>query len=360
AFQMESHRKALNAVAFFGDSMLATGGNDKLIRLWRIHPGRSLVSYAGHTGRVTAVRLIPNENLLLSVAEDGTIRFWDILNGLEILQLAVPPGARALEVSRDGRYFAAAGMDTVVYLWRMGETKPYIELKGHADTVRALSFSPDARTLLSGGDDRVVLEWATEGGAQKARYVDHRAAVGAVAYAAAGDRLVSGGQDGIIMLRDARTGKETTRIEFPGAVKSALFFRHDTALIAGGEGSELFAYDLTTGKSVLSLPLPDRGMNDLSLSPDETMAAVVTEDGVTRLFSLASGRPLLYLDTGDGGSAVFARGAGTVFASDGNEIKKFPLDESYLDNDPRLLFDDSQRRSGLRLNGTQVEPVEEM
>ncbi|HNT29271.1 MAG TPA: hypothetical protein PKH10_13965, partial [bacterium] len=102
------------------------------------------------------------------------------------------------------------------------------------------------------------------------------------------------------------------------------------------------------------------GINDLALSSDEKMAAAVTEDGATRLFSLPSGRPLLYLDTGDGGSAVFARGVGTVFASDGTEIKKFPLEESYLDNDPGLLFEDSQKRSGLRLNGTQVEPVEEM
>ena len=360
ALQMESHRKALNAVAFFGDSMLATGGNDKLLRLWRIHPGRSLVSYTGHTGRVTAVRLIPNENLLLSVAEDGTIRFWDIQNGLEILQLAVPSGIRALEVSRDGRSFAVAGMDTLVYLWRMGETKSYLELKGHTDTVRALSFSPDARTLLSGGDDRMVLEWATDGGAQKARYAEHRAAVGVVAYSTAGDRLMSGGQDGIIILRDAPTGKETARIEFPGALKSALFFRNDTALITGGEGREILVYELATGKTILRSSLPDRGINDLALSPDEKMAAAVTEDGATRLFSLTNGRPLLYLDTGDGGSAVFARGAGTVFASDGNEIKKFPLEESYLDNDPGLLFEDSQKRSGLRLNGTQVEPMEEM
>ncbi len=356
---LEGHRKAVTAIAFQGDDMLATGGNDKRVRLWRIHPGGSVVSYGGHTARIVAVRTIPNESVLLSAAEDGTLRFWDIVSGIEILQLEAPTGIRALAVSPDGRYFAAAGLDRIVRVWRNGELKPFLELKGHADTIRALAFSPDGKSLLSGGDDRTVLLWDVATGTQKARHIDHRAPVGALAITADGTRYLTGDHDGALAVREWATGKELVRFDLPGAVKSARFLDGDTALIAGGEGSAIVVYDIATAKPLREMMLPDRGLNELTVSPDGTLAAAVSEDGVTRIFSLETGKPLLYLDTTDGRSTVFARETGMLFASDGDHLRKYPLDAVALDIDPVLFFEEAQRRSGLRLSGASVEPVEE-
>mgnify|MGYP001765998592 CR=1 FL=1 len=358
ALHIGAFRQAVTALAFTGDELLAAGGNDKRVRLWRIVSGGGTVAYRGHTARVVAVRAVPGENIVVSAAEDGTLRFWDVQSGIEILQLETPPGTRDLEVSADGKLFAAAGLDRVVRVWRSGDLKPFLELKGHGDTVRALAFSPDGGLLLSGGDDRTVLLWDTATGAQKGRHGGHRGAVGALAVATGGDRYLTGDYDGALTLRSMMDGGELTRFEFSGAVKSVRFLPGDTRILAGGESSVIVHYDTATAARIRELALPADGLSELALSSDGALAAAVTEAGETLLFALRNGRPLLYLDTADARTAAFPSGGAVLFVSDGDDIRRYPLDAAALDIDPAVFFEEAQRRSGLRLNGAILEPVE--
>lgn len=358
ALHIGAFRQAVTALVFRGDELLAAGGNDKRVRLWRIGSGGGAMTYHGHTARVVAVRAVPGENIVVSAAEDGTLRFWDVQSGLEILQLDTSVGIRALEVSPDGKLFAAAGLDRIVRLWRSGELKPFLELKGHGDTVRALAFSPDGRSLLSGGEDRTVVVWDPETGVQKGRHGGHRAAVGALAVAADGRHYLSGDHDGALVLRAMADGSELMHYEFTGAVKSVRFLPGDALVIAGGEASGIALYDRATAARVQELNLPAGGLSELAVSSDGALAAAVTEAGVTRIFSLRNGRPLLYLDTVDGRTAAFPAGGSVLFASDGDDIRRYSLDAAALDIDPAAFFEEAQRRSGLRLKGAMLEPVE--
>lgn len=62
-------------------SFLATGGRDKLIKLWDGVSGQCLRTLSGHDNWVRALAFHPNGQHLISASDDKTIRVWDLKSG---------------------------------------------------------------------------------------------------------------------------------------------------------------------------------------------------------------------------------------------------------------------------------------
>jgi len=58
--------------------VLATGGNDRIIRLWDVATCRALAQLRGHRGQIDAVVFSPDGRTLASGSYDKSIRLWDV------------------------------------------------------------------------------------------------------------------------------------------------------------------------------------------------------------------------------------------------------------------------------------------
>jgi WD40 repeat protein len=71
------HTSAVTVVAFSPDRQsVATGSEDKTIRIWDLATGTEQRVLSGHTGRVTSLAFSPDGQQLASTSFDGTVRLW--------------------------------------------------------------------------------------------------------------------------------------------------------------------------------------------------------------------------------------------------------------------------------------------
>ena len=116
-----------------------------------------LRTLSGHASTVNALAVLP-DGRLASGADDRTIKLWDPASGqLQATLEGHSNWVRALAVLPDGR-LASGGDDRTIKLWDPASGQLQATLEGHSDWVRALAVLPDGR-LASGADDRTIKLW---------------------------------------------------------------------------------------------------------------------------------------------------------------------------------------------------------
>src|SRR5258708_490637 len=64
-------------------NLLASSGNDNLVRLWDPQTGREVRRLEGHSNWVNTVAFAPDGKTLASGSADGTVRLWETATGKE-------------------------------------------------------------------------------------------------------------------------------------------------------------------------------------------------------------------------------------------------------------------------------------
>jgi eukaryotic-like serine/threonine-protein kinase len=74
---LEGHSGGNLCVTFSADGgLLASGGSDHAVRLWRVSDGAELARFEGHGGPVRAVAFSPDRRFVYSGGTDGALRRW--------------------------------------------------------------------------------------------------------------------------------------------------------------------------------------------------------------------------------------------------------------------------------------------
>ncbi|KAI9034767.1 WD40 repeat domain-containing protein, partial [Aspergillus affinis] len=79
---LKGHSSAVQAVAFSPDGQtIASGSNDKTIKLWNAATGEQRQTLEGHSDSVRAVAFSPDGRTIASGSYDGTIKLWNAETG---------------------------------------------------------------------------------------------------------------------------------------------------------------------------------------------------------------------------------------------------------------------------------------
>ena len=152
--------------------LLASGSNDRTIRIWdvgdRDNP-RHVRTLRGHTAYVRSVAWSPDGRTLASGSHDGTVRLWNPNNGINFAVLVGhTERVTCVAWSPDGRILASGSQDNTVRLWNPDTHGTLRVLRGHTNWVESLAFHPNGQTLASGSRDNTIRLWNPNTGAHKA------------------------------------------------------------------------------------------------------------------------------------------------------------------------------------------------
>ena len=225
--EIVAHEGGTTSIAWSPDgSLLATAGNDWLVRVWRqsavsgaIFAGDSgnwsrVAQFRPHIGGVTALQWSPGGSELATAGWDRTVRHW---------RLGAAPAQSAALAPSDRSH----GPTPVS--WRLMDVWPT-----PTSPVTALAWSPDGTSVVGGDRQGKLQLWNCGDLSCRTMRSAHEGSVTGLLWPKTVNRILSVGIDGTLQVSDS-SGEEQARVVFRTSMYSLDIHENSGLIAVGGE-----------------------------------------------------------------------------------------------------------------------------
>jgi WD40 repeat protein/transcriptional regulator with XRE-family HTH domain len=322
-------------------TVLATGGTDGAVRLWRITDGKLLWIGRGHNHWVFSLTFSRDQTKIISGSPDATLRVWDVATGEQlnlwrntgdeittldcslenilVIGGSAPQstlidietgkhlralqghgGSRILAVafSPDGRTVLTGSTDHTLKLWEVETGNCLQTFVGHIDGVRSVAFSPDGKTIASGSIDRTIKLWQIETGNCIGTLTAHQGMILDLAFSPGGSILTSASMDRTLRLWHVASGQCIKILGRHTKPVWALVYSPDgQTIISGGDDHAVKFWDAETGQCTKTWQGNSNAMTSVTYPQKNTLQEQTTyflasgsEDRNIRLWDVDTGQ----------------------------------------------------------------------
>ena len=159
------HPGWVTAIAFSEDgNTVASGDASKIIKLWDLDTQQVRATLTGHKNTINALAFAPVGTplygmCLASGSADGTIRFWNPLNGEELVTFTSGhiESVKSVAFSKDGTTLTTAAFNGIVDVWSLQTGRELITFTdGQCDAADIVALSPDAVYFVREGSNGLI------------------------------------------------------------------------------------------------------------------------------------------------------------------------------------------------------------
>lgn len=252
---------------------------------------------------ITAFTNLPDldRSLLLSMEALSSAETFEARNSL-LLGLQFSPhlrrflhgagdGLRTIDISPDGRFAAAAGLEGRVLIWDLQSGQMQGEIAAHEGAIYGLGFSPDGRRIATGGADATVRVWDVLSlEMMYAPLTGHTGDIWDVIFSPDGSLIASASEDSSIRLWDAATGQQDgdPLLGHTDIVFSVSFRPDGTQLASGSADQTVRIWDIETHEEARE-PLVghENWVYNVTYRPDGSLLASTGADALLILWDVA-------------------------------------------------------------------------
>eukprot|EP00977_Amphora_coffeiformis_P014125 scaffold3856_cov169-Amphora_coffeaeformis.AAC.11 len=158
---VRAHEKDINIVSVApNDSLVATGSQDKTVKIWKASDLSLVATLTGHRRGVWDCQFSPHDRILATGSGDKTIKLWSLgdFGCVRTFQGHVASVLRVRFLS-GGLQMVSSGGDGLVKVWTIRTNECETTMDGHNDKVWALDLAQEGKQLISGGADSKIIVW---------------------------------------------------------------------------------------------------------------------------------------------------------------------------------------------------------
>jgi RNA polymerase sigma factor (sigma-70 family) len=275
--------------------LLASGSNDRSVRLWDISSGEIITSLNSHKQLVSEIDISHDERFLASASHDGTVKIWGLESGETVSLSGLSGSILSIDYSPDGG-FLAVGASNAAWVWDMTHQPPKIIHSQHypGAEINSVEFSPGGEMIAHGSSDNSV--WIRKGmdGEIIARLGNQDGDILTTKFSPDGRYLVSGSADAVVNVWEIPRLAEDI-IEFENILSTRhadwvndLAFSPDSKLLAVASfGNEVQVWEIPSGnKSAIEPGFSWDQALSVAFSPNGNQIAVGSSWGEIQLWNI--------------------------------------------------------------------------
>lgn len=296
-----------------GGAQLAVAGDDPVVRLINSSSGNEERKFEGAAGPVYSAVYSKNGQLLATGGQDKSIRLYTLNDAKEVGVIAAAAAIRGLAFSTDGKMLVGIADDKTVTAWstafQPGQPLPEdfgkpIQQFAHADAVSGVVIGEKGE-VLTASVDKTIRQWKVASNVAT-RSFQHPNLVDGVDWSPDGKLLATACHDGIVRVFDVEKNSATKTINAhtqpqPSPVYSVTWTADGKQLVSTSFDRSIKIWDAASGNLVRELKPFVEKMNEKGHT-DQVFCAAVTKDG--RLIATGSSDRRLKLWDATSGNVV--------------------------------------------------------
>jgi WD40 repeat protein/DNA-binding Xre family transcriptional regulator len=272
---------------------VATGGEDRTIRLYSLETGDPVSVLKGYQSRIRSLAFDPQGRYLASASDDGTIVVWSMATQQRHETWPTSEDRiRAVVFSPDGRFVFAAGFGGKIYSLELQQNeKTTLET---SRTIRALAVHPSQPLLAIGSDDGSVRLFDYQTHEEQAYFPAHRDWVRYVVFSQDGQFLASASEDGSIVIwrsSDDHNCYQRHRIlkGHTSRIWSLAFTPDNQQLISVSDDQSIKIWNIKSGICISTFQGYSCKVRSVSYSQNDQLIATSSDDQTVRIWDAKNG-----------------------------------------------------------------------
>lgn len=292
-------------VAVMPDGERVVFGSGRQLKMYDLKSGKEILAFAGYEAPFVprVMTVTPDAKLLISGADNGTLKIWDACSAKEMWSIKKHKGwIRALAVTPNGRRVISGAEDHSLRVCNLETGEEEFALAGHTSDINAVAVSPDSELAFSGSSDRTVKIWDLKRGRQSRSSPAHGDLVSAVAVTPDGKLAISASFDGTLKLWEVDTARELgllgAHTGWVNRVGAVAVTPDGKLAISASDDYTLKVWNIASRQEVQSLRGHSGWVRAVAVAPGGD-SVISASEGTIKLWDLATGEERFSIQ-GDG------------------------------------------------------------